>query len=109
MLDAEPHTLPFGQASAIALIINELVTNALKHAFPDDMTGTIRVEFRREEADYVLVVADDGVGIPPSPAEPEVREAGSFVHSRPNWVGGCKLLPTRRAEPNTCTCGFPLR
>ncbi|MBL6454561.1 sensor histidine kinase [Belnapia sp. T6] len=64
ILNAEAHTLPFGQASAIALIVNELVTNALKHAFPDDMSGTIRVEFRREGSDYVLFVVDDGVGMP---------------------------------------------
>ncbi len=47
------------------LILNELVTNALKHAFPDGRAGTIRIEFRkRPDDEYLLVVRDNGVGLP---------------------------------------------
>jgi two-component sensor histidine kinase len=47
------------------LIVNELVTNALKHAFPGRREGTVRVVLR-EEADGTLdlTVGDDGVGLP---------------------------------------------
>jgi len=49
-----------------SLIINELVTNCLKHAFPDGRRGTVTIGFRREGEDrYVLQVHDDGVGLPP--------------------------------------------
>lgn len=46
-----------------SLIINELVTNALKYAFPDDRAGEIQICFSLSTANqYLLVVADDGVG-----------------------------------------------
>ena len=46
------------------LLINELVSNSLKHAFPDDRRGEIRIDLRQEEDKFILVVRDDGVGIP---------------------------------------------
>jgi two-component sensor histidine kinase len=51
------------QASALALIVNELATNALKHAFPDDQ-GVLRLELRPiAQARAQIVVVDSGVGI----------------------------------------------
>lgn len=48
-----------------ALILNELISNALKYAFPGERKGTIRVELQKAPGDeYVLLVADDGVGLP---------------------------------------------
>ena len=46
------------------LLINELVSNSLKHAFPDGRGGEIRIDLRQEEDKFILVVKDDGVGIP---------------------------------------------
>lgn len=46
------------------LILNELVSNALKHAFPERRRGSITVELRRSEGFDELVVEDDGVGMP---------------------------------------------
>ena len=47
------------------LILNELVTNALKHAFPKGTSGEIVVEVRHAPSDHVLLtVSDDGVGLP---------------------------------------------
>lgn len=47
------------------LIINELVTNALKHAFPNGQVGCIEVAMRQEESGrYHLSVHDDGIGLP---------------------------------------------
>jgi two-component sensor histidine kinase len=48
------------------LILNELLSNSLKYAFPDDRPGVVSIELtRREDGSIVLVVADDGVGTPP--------------------------------------------
>jgi two-component sensor histidine kinase len=45
------------------LIINELVTNALKYAFRGRECGTIRIQMERDAREYLLTVSDDGVGI----------------------------------------------
>src|SRR5690606_16418215 len=51
-------------AVPLGLILNELLSNALKHAFPDERQGSIRVDLRRADAEdgYELVVSDDGAG-----------------------------------------------
>lgn len=51
-------------ASAIGLIIAELIANSTKHAFPDGRGGTIAVTFLRAGDSWELVVSDDGVGLP---------------------------------------------
>lgn len=60
---AEPAKLSLSQATTVGLLINELVTNALKHAFPDDRAGRITVRFGRQDGICRLEVADDGVGL----------------------------------------------
>lgn len=63
--EAEAHVLDTERAVQLGLVLNETVTNALKYAFPEGRAGTVRVRFGREGADYVLVVSDDGIGLPP--------------------------------------------
>ncbi|MFW6077612.1 MAG: PAS domain-containing protein, partial [Hyphomicrobiales bacterium] len=49
----------------LGLIVNELVTNAIKYAFPGDASGTITIELRRQPDDtLVLSVGDSGTGLP---------------------------------------------
>ena len=62
---AEPTTLPADTARSLGLVVNELVTNAFRHAFAADGPGTVRVEFGRDAGGRLrLSVADDGVGLP---------------------------------------------
>lgn len=57
--------LGIDQAIPCGLILNELITNAIKHAFLGKQQGTVRVEFRKADTDYCLLsVVDDGVGLP---------------------------------------------
>jgi PAS domain S-box-containing protein len=50
------------------LILNELVTNSVKHAFPGSRTGSISIRFEeREDGKYALEVADDGIGLSRKP------------------------------------------
>ncbi len=65
-LDAESVIVPAPQAALVALIVNELATNALKHGLRDGTAaGTVTIGFRRTGATSVaLWVADDGVPLP---------------------------------------------
>jgi two-component sensor histidine kinase len=51
---------------SIGLVVTELVINALKHAFPDQRSGQIRVAYHAEGPDWTLTVRDNGVGMPPN-------------------------------------------
>ena len=63
VLDIMPIRLSMGEAVPVALILNELLSNALKHAFPGERSGRVRVEVTVEVCGEVrLVVEDDGVG-----------------------------------------------
>ena len=59
------------QCIRLALIVNEVVTNAVKHAFPDGRTGHITVTFRRTEGALRLSVTDDGIGLTPPERDAE--------------------------------------
>jgi two-component sensor histidine kinase len=60
--------MPRDRAVSIGLVVNELVTNAAKHAFADRETGRIEVTLRAHAGGWTLVVADNGVGLPAKPA-----------------------------------------
>ena len=64
LVDAEPYQLSRDRAGAVGLLVNELVTNAVKHAFVGRDSGVIRVELRALADGAVLEVSDDGVGLP---------------------------------------------
>lgn len=50
-------------AMPCALIINELIENALKHAFPDEKSGTVLIKMKEYEGYYLLKIHDDGIGM----------------------------------------------
>ena len=69
--------LDMDTAVPVGIIVNEIVSNSLKHAFPGRDKGEIRIKFRREENGenkkegnkstcFTLIISDNGVGIPES-------------------------------------------
>ncbi|WP_157369601.1 PAS domain-containing sensor histidine kinase [Zavarzinella formosa] len=64
-LDVCPAALPLAAAIPFGLILNEVVSNAFKHAFHDQRRGTLKVSVRSMEGKIILKVQDDGVGLPP--------------------------------------------
>ncbi len=62
-LDVEDIELEVRILNPLGLLLNELASNALEHAFTEE-GGTLRVAFRRSGADHVLDVADTGGGMP---------------------------------------------
>ncbi|MBL8132051.1 MAG: PAS domain S-box protein, partial [Anaerolineae bacterium] len=66
VIAADDIHLDIDAAIPCGLVVSELVSNALKHGFPNGRRGTISVEMRNaEDAWYELVVRDDGVGFAP--------------------------------------------
>jgi len=70
-LDLEENIyLDMDTAVPLGIIVNELVSNSLKHAFPDRNEGTIQIKLHREESEdckstsFILTVSDNGIGIP---------------------------------------------
>jgi len=64
-IEAEEVHLNINTAIPCGLIVNELISNALKHGFPDNQGGELSIDLRREAGDgYRLRVRDDGVGFP---------------------------------------------
>jgi len=57
-------TLNIETAVPCGLILNELLTNALKHAFPENKRGVIEIVFKRQKDRYVLTFRDNGIGLP---------------------------------------------
>ena len=63
--DLERIELGMDHAVPCALILNELLSNSLKHAFRDGRNGKIHVSFRRSEPGFLeLAVEDNGIGLP---------------------------------------------
>jgi two-component sensor histidine kinase len=78
-LQAEPIEIDPDRAVAIGMIVNELVMNAVKYAYPDG-TGPIRVTLGAERNDIVMSIADDGVGLK-AKADPRSTGMGQRIVS----------------------------
>ena len=63
-VDAKDVYLNLESAIPCGLLLNELITNSLKYAFPDGRVGKIWIKLVPEEDKMVLIVGDDGIGIP---------------------------------------------
>jgi PAS domain S-box-containing protein len=64
-IDAEDIYLPVDQAIPCALVVNEILSNAFKHAFRGKTQGTLSVSATQSDDHIRIIVRDDGVGIPP--------------------------------------------
>ncbi len=62
-VEGEPVVLPSRPATSLALVINELLQNALEHAFPGRAEGSVRILLSRSAEGIIVEVADAGVGL----------------------------------------------
>ena len=81
----------------LGLIVTELVINALKHAFPDDRSGTIKVTYRTQAPNWILSVTDNGVGMPKSATKPGLGT--SIVQALASQLNG--VIKVADAHPGT--------
>ena len=63
-INAENILLDINTAIPLGLIVNELITNSLKYAFPDGKPGKINVDFHPKDHHYEFIVKDNGIGFP---------------------------------------------
>jgi len=61
--DVEDIPISINQASPLGLILNELISNSLKYAFPNEEKGEIRVSLKKKDKELELIVKDNGRGI----------------------------------------------
>ncbi len=73
--DLEDFKVPVQVIFNIGIIINELITNAIKHAFNDNAEGKLRISASLSGDNIHLVVADNGIGIPP---DVDLKKAEGF-------------------------------
>ncbi|QHE77700.1 sensor histidine kinase [Hydrogenophaga sp. PBL-H3] len=98
--------LPINDAIPCGLIVNELVSNALKHGFPEDRRGTVLVEIG-QDADQVveLAISDDGQGIPHDMDLGKSESLGlQLVNLLTRQLHG--QLEVRRSDPTRFTLRF---
>jgi len=65
-IDGNQAALPAAVAAPVAMVVNELVTNCFKHAFPNNSFGNIHVAYKPDNGAFSLTVADNGVGFDPA-------------------------------------------
>ena len=96
-VDESPRDVPPAKAMSVALTVNELATNAIKHAFKEGKTGFIRVSLRRESEHQITVVVDDD-GLPfPEIADGGVKRKGLGLDIAKRLIasiGGLLIVPT---------------
>ncbi|CAN7282283.1 ATP-binding protein [Phenylobacterium sp. LjRoot225] len=116
-VDADPAMASLDEAVALGLIVNELVTNAAKYAYPPPAGGVIRVELRNRPGEFLLKVSDDGQGISTggSPTGIGMRLVRSLVQQCRGELGvaqdGGASFTIRLPEhgrPGTCSTQSPL-
>lgn len=63
-IDVRDILIDMNTAISCGLIINELVSNSLKHAFPEDKKGEIQIKFYSDNNNFILIISDNGIGFP---------------------------------------------
>jgi PAS domain S-box-containing protein len=102
-VDAIPLDVGLDFAIPLGLLVTELVTNSLKHAFPDG-TGNVSIVLERgDDGQIILIVFDDGQGQAAGAASPGSSEAGLGTGIIAGLVAQLEGTMTTRSESGTRT------
>ena len=106
-VEIEDLTLSVNQLFPLGTIVNELVTNSLKHAFAERETGEIGMSLKKNGTNAVLSIYDDGSGIPESDGPEKFSGFGlMLVKALAEQIDGVFRIQT---GPGTrCDIIFPL-
>ena len=103
-IDAEPGEVSNEISMPLALILNELLTNAVKHGLKGRRHGTIRVELARQDSGYVLAVEDGGDGFELRPSARRASGLG-LIRGLARQLGG--HFAVERGDGARCIVSFP--
>jgi len=107
-IEAETMHLDSNLAVPLGMILTELLINSVKYAYPSGAAGVIRVRCQREMGNLVLVVEDDGVGLPPA-FDPE-KNSGlgmKLVTSLARQIKGSCTIDGRQGTTARLVFPFP--
>ncbi len=109
LIQVDPIVLDMDQAIPCGLILNELLSNAFKYAFPQNRTGAVHVELHADTAQQAaLVVRDNGIGFPDEIDFRHTESLGlQLVAMLTEQLQGTIAL--ERADGTTFTLTFPVR
>jgi two-component sensor histidine kinase len=108
IMDAEGVLIAIDKVIPCGLMVNELLTNAYKHAFPPGRGGSIRIGLRLDASGLAeLAVEDDGVGLRPD-FDPETQQTMGMrlVGSLAAQVGGRLRIEARKGTDAAWHSGF---
>jgi len=99
-LDAE-RALPLG------LIVSELLTNAMRHAYPEGQAGEVRARAAERHGTLEIVIADDGVGLPPAPPEARQGLGTTIIRALARQIGAEIEAKSEPGEGTSVTIRLP--
>jgi two-component system, sensor histidine kinase PdtaS len=107
-VDVEPVRLPIDVAVPCGLVVNELITNALKHAFRNRDHGEIRIALTRQSGNEALLsVSDNGIGLPDHVDIETTETIGlQLVELLASQLDG--VVSINRSDPTSFSLRFPI-
>ena len=103
-IDAHPMFVDAANASALGLILNEILTNAIKHGFANGRPGHLSVRVDNEAGRGIIRICDDGPGLP---SNARSRSIGTALITRLSRQASAEAVWSDNA-PGTCvTITFP--
>lgn len=106
LVHAENIFVDINQAVPCSLIINEMLTNSLKYAFPNGAKGEISIDFKTDDKNYILKYHDNGIGIPEGISFERTESLGmKLIYGLTQQLNGTVEL--KRGEGTTFVITFP--
>jgi two-component sensor histidine kinase len=109
-ISAEEVYLPIETAIPCGLLLHELLSNCVRHAFPEGQSGTIKVTLSQQpQGRYMLTVRDDGAGLPPGLDVHTTASLGlRLVHLLAAQLHGTLTFESSKGTAVTLSFGEPL-
>jgi len=107
-IDADEITVPFDTATQVGLVLSEIMTNTMQHAFKERESGLAEVRIKKLSGGVVrLQISDDGVGIPEHVNWPDGGNLGGRIVSQLGEGLSAKLSVERGATGTIITLDVP--